>query len=405
MTPSTRRLFLKQSGLAMFGIGTAPLWLTRAAQAAEPRRNKVLVAILQRGAMDGLSVVAPYGESRYYDLRPNLAVAKPGSSAGLIDLDGFFGLHPAMSPLKPIFDSRQLAIIEATGSPDITRSHFDAQDYMESGTPGRKSTADGWLNRALTPAKPVSPVRAVSMGPSLARTLRGANDAVAIGNLNEFEVRDERGAGGFESMYEATLDQVLNGAGKETFEAVKLIESIRKQPYSPTNGAQYPNGQLGQGLMQIARLIKAGVGLEVAFADMGGWDTHSNQPARMTALLTEFSGALAAFHTDLGQQMDDVCVVTMSEFGRTAKENGSRGTDHGHANVMFAMGGGVKGGKVHGEWPGLTPDKLYQERDLAVTTDFRDVLGEVVARHLGNPKTATVFPGFDQPKFRGILSA
>ncbi|MEP7352820.1 MAG: DUF1501 domain-containing protein [Acidobacteriota bacterium] len=402
----TRRLFLRSSSIAAFGIGAAPLWLTRAVRAADqPRSKKILVAILQRGAMDGLSAVVPYGESPYYALRPNLAVAKPGGDQGVIDLDGFFGLHPAMAPLKPLYDEHQLAIIHAAGSPDITRSHFDAQDYMESGTPGRKSTSDGWLNRSLTQAEKsakVSPVRAVSIGPSLARTLRGSNDAIAIANLEGFQVRDTSGADSFESMYESTLDKVMSGAGHETFEAVKLIESIRKQPYTPANGAQYPNG-LGQGLMQIARLIKAGVGLEVAFADMGGWDTHSNQPARMQTLLTEFSGALAAFHKDLGERMSDVCVVTMSEFGRTAKENGSRGTDHGHANVMFAMGGGVKGGKIHGEWPGLAPDHLYEQRDLAVTTDFRDVLGEVIAKHLGNTQTTSVFPGYANPQFRGLL--
>ena len=401
---TTRRLFLKSSGIAMFGVGSAPLWLARTAQAAEAQK-KVLVAIFQRGAVDGLSMVVPFGEQRYYEARPNLAIPRPGGTDAAIDLDGFFGLHPALAPLKPIFDEKQLAIIHAVGSPDPTRSHFDAQDYMESGTPGLKSTRDGWLNRALPAAedKP-SPVRAVSLGTQLARTLRGSNDAVAVGNLENFQVRDPRGAGTFESMYEATLDQVLNGAGKETFEAVRLMESIRKQPYTPSNGAQYPNAPLAQSLLQIARLIKAGVGLEVAFADMGGWDTHANQPVQLTNLLGQFSSALAAFHKDMGAMMDNVCVVTMSEFGRTMAENGSRGTDHGHANVMFAFGGGVKGGKIHGEWPGLSPEKLYQQRDLAVTTDFRDVLGEFVTTHLGNRAVDTVFPGYTSPKYRGLLA-
>jgi uncharacterized protein (DUF1501 family) len=393
----TRRLFLKSSGIAMFGVGSAPLWLARTAQGAEARK-KVLVAIFQRGAVDGLNVVVPYGERRYYEARPNLAIPKPGSTGGAIDLDGFFGLHPALEPLKPMFDEKQLAIIHAVGSPDPTRSHFDAQDYMESGTPGRKSTRDGWLNRALPQADDASPVRAVSLGTQLARTLRGPNDAVAIGNLENFQVRDPRGAGTFERMYDATLDQVLNGAGKETFEAVKLMESVRRQPYTPANGAQYPgNNQLAQSLLQIARLIKAGVGLEVAFADMGGWDTHANQPVQLNNLLGQFGSALEAFHRDMGDRMDDVCVVTMSEFGRTVAENGSRGTDHGHANVMFAFGGGVKGGKVHGEWPGLAPDKLYQQRDLEMTTDFRDVLSEFVAGHLGNRALEAVFPGYVAP--------
>ena len=226
----------------------------------------------------------------------------PGAADGAIDLDGFFGLHPALAPLKPLFDAKELAVVHAAGSPDPTRSHFDAQDYMESGTPGLKSTSDGWLNRALISVPDASPVRAVSLGPQLARTLRGPNDAVAIGNLDNFQVRDPRGAGTFESMYEATLDQVLNNAGKETFEAVKLMESIRRQPYSPANGAQYPqNNQLAQSLMQIARIVKANVGLEVAFADMGGWDTHANQPNQLNNLLGQFGGALAAFHRDLGE--------------------------------------------------------------------------------------------------------
>ncbi|MEO8097746.1 MAG: DUF1501 domain-containing protein [Acidobacteriota bacterium] len=404
---ATRRFFLKNSALALYGVGTAPLWMQRAVLAAEPRRNKVLVAIFQRGAMDGLNAVIPFGESNYAALRPNIGIAAPknGAQDAAIDLDGFFGLHPALAPLKPIYDAKQLAIIHAVGSPDPTRSHFDAQDYMESGTPGRKATSDGWLNRALEPRKNSSPVRAVSLGTSLARTLRGPNDAVALRDVESFQIHESEGAGTFESMYENTVDRVLNGAGRETFEAVKLMESIRKEPYSPANGAQYPNNALGQSLLQIARLIKSGVGLEVAFADMGGWDTHANEPAQLQNLLGQFSAALAAFHCDLGDRMQDVCVVTMSEFGRTAKENGARGTDHGHANVMFAFGAGVKGGKLYGDWPGLQPEQLYQGRDLAMTTDFRDVLGELVTRHLGGASIAKVFPGYAGAKYRGLISA
>lgn len=394
-----RRLFLKNSAasgvsMAMFGFGTTPLWLERAALAADAPRKKVLVAIFQRGAVDGLNVVVPHGDKNYVALRPNIAVRDS------LDLDGFFGLHPALAPLKPIYDAKQLAVIHAVGSPDPTRSHFDAQDFMESGTPGRKTTSDGWLNRALPAVSKPSPVRAVSLGPSLARALRGPNAAVALQTVDGFEVRDPA----FEAMYAATVDQVMGGAGKETFEAVKLMESIRKQPYTPSNEAQYPNTPLGQSLLQIARLIKADVGLEVAFADMGGWDTHANEPAQLQNLLTQFGAALAAFHADMQDRMDDVAVVTMSEFGRTAKENGARGTDHGHANVMFAFGGAVQGGKVYGEWPGLAPDQLYQQRDLAMTTDFRDVLGELVTRQLPGAPVAKVFPGYAASKFRGIIA-
>ncbi|HLJ48665.1 MAG TPA: DUF1501 domain-containing protein [Bryobacteraceae bacterium] len=410
----SRRLFLKSSALAMFGLGAAPAWLSRAVYAADApaRRRKVLVAIFQRGAVDGLNVVVPHGESVYYDMRPNIAIPRPnGTPDAAIDLDGFFGLHPSLAPLKPIFDAQHLAIIEAVGSPDPTRSHFDAQDYMESGTPGMKGTADGWMNRALSKEKePVSPIRAIGLGSNLPRALRGRNDAVAINNLGDFQVRDPRGSQAFESMYSNALDTVLHGTGKETFDAVKIMQSIQKQPYAPENGAQYPNGRFGQSLRQIAQVVKADVGLEVAFADIGGWDTHVNEVGAKPTVgvlannLADFGGALAAFYKDLGDRMEDVAVVTMSEFGRTAKENGNRGTDHGHANVMFAMGAGVRGGKVYGDWPGLAHEQLYESRDLNLTTDFRDVLGELVARHLGNNNVKAVFPGYGEPRFRGLLS-
>jgi uncharacterized protein (DUF1501 family) len=406
--PSSRRAFLKDSAVAMFGIGAAPAWLSRtvyAATGAGNRRRKVLIAIFQRGAVDGLNMVVPFGDKSYSALRPSLAVAAPdGTAQSAQDLDGFFGLHPALSPLVPIFRDGHLAVIEAVGSPDPTRSHFDAQDYMESGTPGRKGTTDGWLNRAIPPEPGRhSPVRAVAVAPNLPRTLRGRNEAVAVRNLNDFQVRDASLAGAFQSMYDASSDTVLHGTAVETFEAVRLIQSVQKQPYSPGGGAEYPPSQFGQALQQIARLIRADVGLEVAFADIGGWDTHVNQDRPLANRLAEFAQALAAFYRDMGDRMADVVVVTMSEFGRTARENGNRGTDHGHANVMFAIGGDVRGGRVYGEWPGLAPEQLNEGRDLALTTDFRDVLGEAVCRHLGNWNVGAVFPGYT-PKFREILS-
>jgi uncharacterized protein (DUF1501 family) len=408
----SRRAFLKGSSVAMFGLGAAPAWLSRSVYAGEGpnTRKKILVAIFQRGAVDGLNVVVPFGEQRYYDLRPTIAIPKPnGGPDAAIDLDGFFGLHPSLAPLKPLYDARHLAIIEAVGSPDPTRSHFDAQDYMESGTPGLKATTDGWLNRALPKESKISPVRAVSIGSTLSRTLRGRNDAVAVKNINDFQVRDARGSATFESMYDSSLDTMLHGTGKETFDAVKLMQDIQKRTYTPANGAAYPNGPFGQSLLQIARLIKADAGLEVAFADIGGWDTHVNEVGAQPSVgilannLADFGKSLAAFYQDLGDRMADVTVVTMSEFGRTAKENGNRGTDHGHANVMFAMGGNVQGGKVYGDWPGLASEQLYENRDLDLTTDFRDVLGEIVVKHLGNPNLKAVFPGYTEPKFRGLL--
>jgi uncharacterized protein (DUF1501 family) len=403
----------------MVGVGSAPLWLERAALAddAPGRRKKILVAIFQRGAADGLNIVVPHAEKRYYDLRPTICVPRPSAAAqgdSAIDLDGFFGLHPSLAPLKPLWDRRELAIVHAAGSPDPTRSHFDAQDYMESGTPGMKSTSDGWLNRALPPAldKP-SPVRAVSLGPTLARTLQGPNSAVAVESLGNFTVRDAAASKVLESMYGSTQDTILGGTGRETFDAVALLQSIQKTPYQPAPGASYPKGRFGDSMRQIAQLIKADIGVEVAFADIGGWDHHVNETGANASVgqlanrLGEFGASLAAFCQDLGDRMEDVVVVTMSEFGRTAKENGDRGTDHGHANVMFAMGGPVRGGKVYGKWPGLATEQLYEERDLALTTDFRDVLSEAVYLHLGNASLKPVFPNYQAStaKFRGYLKA
>ena len=408
----SRRIFLRNSAFAMVGVGSAPVWLQRAALASDApdRRKKVLVAIFQRGAADGLNIVVPHGEQSYYDLRPTIAIPRPSVSAAgsAIDLDGFFGLNPALSPLKPLWDRQQLAIVHAAGSPDPTRSHFDAQDYMESGTPGLKATTDGWLNRALPVEQgKVSPVRAVSLGPTLPRTLRGNNNAVAVDSLSSFNVRDAAAAKALQSMYRGSSDQILGGTGRETFDAVALLESIQKTPYQPAAGANYPKGKFGDSLRQIAQLIKSDVGVEVAFADIGGWDHHVNESPQLAARLGEFGASLAAFYQDLGDRMEDVVVVTMSEFGRTAKENGNRGTDHGHANAMFVMGGPVKGGKVYGKWPGMTPEQLYEQRDLALTTDFRDVLSEAVYQHLGNRSMKPVFPNYESStsKFRGLIRA
>ncbi|HMJ61417.1 MAG TPA: DUF1501 domain-containing protein [Bryobacteraceae bacterium] len=408
----TRRIFLKNSALAMVGVGAAPVWLSRAvfAKDAPGERKKILIAIFQRGAVDGLNVVAPHADPAYYALRPSLAIPRPnGTDSSAIDLDGHFGLHPALRALKPLWDAKQLAIVEAAGSPDPSRSHFDAQDYMESGTPGLKATYDGWLNRAIPSEAKPSPLRAVALSADLPRSLRGQNKALAIGSLNDFQVKDQNVAATFESMYGASPDQVLNGTARETFDAIKIVQSIRKAPYTPAGGARYPNGRLGQSLGQIARMIKADVGLEVAFTDVGGWDTHVNeigaQPhvGQLANLLRDFGDSLAAFSRDMGDRMADISVVTMSEFGRTAKENGNRGTDHGHANVMFVLGGNVHGGKVYGEWPGLEREQLYESRDLKVTTDFRTVLSELVSKQMGNRNMAGVFPGFDDTVWRNIL--
>jgi uncharacterized protein (DUF1501 family) len=409
----SRRIFLKNSALAMFGAGSVPVWLSRAlyAKDAPGERKKILIAIFQRGAVDGLNVVVPHGEPNYYALRPGIGLPRPnGSESSTIDLDGHFGLNPALHSLKPLWDQKQLAIVEAVGSPDPTRSHFDAQDYMESGTPGRKGTTDGWLNRAIGIERNPSPLRAVSLSSELPRAMRGKNGALAVNNLNDFQVKEKGAASAFESMYGGSADRVLNGTARETFDAIKMVQSIQKERYVPAGGAKYPGGRLGQSLQQIARIIKANVGLEVAFTDVDGWDTHVNEvgarphEGQLANLLRDFGDALAAFSTDMGDRMADITVVTMSEFGRTVKENGDRGTDHGHANVMFVLGGSVRGGQVYGEWPGLEHEQLYEGRDLNVTTDFRTVLSELVMRQMGNRNMASVFPGFDGLASRGILT-
>jgi uncharacterized protein (DUF1501 family) len=388
-----RRVFLRSSSIAVAGFGLAPSWLLRAASAAPDKKKKILVAVFQRGAADGLNIVAPFFEKTYYDLRPSIAVQPPGKANGGIDLDGRFAFHPALQSLMPLWKNGQLAVIHAAGSPNPSRSHFDAQDYMESGTPGQVSDG-GWLNRALAPAGPnTSPVRAIAMGSQLPRTLRGKQNAVAVNNLDQFQVRNSGTASILESMYATTPDAALGAAGRETFEATKFIDTLNKRPYTPANGAQYPGAEFGRGLQQIARLIKADAGVEAAFVDIGGWDHHTNEAGQLTPLLQQFGNSLAAFATDMGDRMADIVVVTMSEFGRTAKEDGNGGTDHGHGNVMMVLGGPVRGGKVYGRWPGLEPEQLYEKRDLAITTDYRDVLGELVSHHMGQ-NAEPVFPGF-----------
>lgn len=417
-----RRFFLKSGSIALASVGmslSAPAFLQRVVlgNTNTGGKRKTLIAIFQRGAVDGLNMVVPFGESAYYDLRSSIAIPKPqtGNAEAVIDLDGFFGLHPSMSAFKPLWDSKQLAIVHASGSPDNTRSHFDAQDYMESATPGVKSTRDGWLNRYLQSKqdKEQTSFRAVSITRTMPRVLQGPAPAVAMASLSEFAIRagksSENIQGGFEAIYAAKSNDALVAKGRETFEAVNYLKKSHPSQYKPDNGAQYPRNPFGNSLLQIAQLIKADVGLEVAFTDIGGWDTHVNQGnsrGQLANLLQQFSSGIAALYQDLGQRMDDVIVLTMSEFGRTVRENGNRGTDHGHANAMFVLGNSVRGGKVYGRWPGLKNDQLYEGRDLALTTDFRDVFGEVATHHLGSKDPRVVFPGYtlNVSKFKGFLS-
>lgn len=398
----TRRGFLRGGALALVGTSVVPSFLTRAVYAEVDRAaaaRKKLVIIFQRGACDGLNVVIPHAEKNYFRMRPTIAI----QNNELLDLDGFFGLHPAMAPLKPLFDQGHLAIVHAAGSPDPTRSHFDAQDYMESGTPGVKSTPDGWLNRALQ-AEPLeatpSPFRAVALGPELPRTLQGRVPAVSVANLADFSIggrgpQPSAVSNAFEAMYDQSTDAVLHGTGQETFEAVKMLKAANPAQYKPADGVTYPNTAFGNSLKQVAQLLKANLGVEAAFSDIGGWDTHQNQGAangQLANRLKEFSDTIAAFWRDMGNDAENITVVTMSEFGRTARQNGTGGTDHGHANVMFVLGGAVKGGKVYGPWPGLNDEQLNEGRDLKVTTDFRNVLGEAAYKTLGARKLDLVFP-------------
>jgi uncharacterized protein (DUF1501 family) len=398
--------------MSVVGMAAVPGFLARAAMAADAAQpHRRLVVIFQRGAADGLNIVVPHGEAEYYTMRPTIGIPQ----RNVIDLDGFFGLHPAMSALKPLWDARQLAIVHAAGSPDPTRSHFDAQDFMESGTPGLKSTEDGWLNRALVatgdPQKDAA-FRAVALGTSLPRMLSGQAPALAVGNVNDFGVAPHNPqaqplANTFESMYAASVDAVLHGTAQETFDAVKMLKAADPAKYRPAAGVVYPKGRFGDALKQTAQLVKANLGVQVAFTDIGGWDHHVNEGAsegQLGRLLKEFSGSLASFWQDLGALAAETVVVTMSEFGRTARENGTRGTDHGHANVMFVMGGAVRGGKVYGRWPGLANEQLYEQRDLALTTDFRQVMAEAVARQLGNSRPERVFPGFRNPGSLRLLA-
>lgn len=429
-----RRVFVKSGALALVTMGLSPRFLRRTAFGLElppTRQGKVLICLFQRGAADGLNVVVPHGESAYYAMRPSIAIPRPGvgataaAQASAIDLDGFFGLHPSLAALKPLFDRKLLAIIHAVGSPSTTRSHFDAQDYMESGTPDDKSTPDGWLNRYLAVqgtcdecklhsaatgsagSNRGSPFRAVALAAQTPRILEGPSPTVAMSSLDEFSVRATgTQAERLEALYRTGSADIVHATGAETFDAVKMLRAANPQQYQPVNGADYPKSQFGQRLRQIAQLIKANVGVEIAFADVGGWDTHVNQggaTGQLAQRLDDFARSISALVTDLGDRMGDVAILTMSEFGRMARENGNGGTDHGHAGAMFVLGSDVHGGRVYGKWPGLQPEQLYEGRDLALTTDFRAVFSEVTARHLGASRLDTIFPGYTADRMLGLI--
>lgn len=410
----TRRALIKAGGLTLFAAGVTgpgPMFLGRTALAAPgaatSSRRQVLVTVFQRGAMDGLMAVTPLDERRLQKLRPRLAMSasRRAGDGALIDLGVDYGLHPGFAPFERLFKEGRLAVVHAVGSPDPTRSHFDAQDYMETGTPGRKGTSSGWLNRVSgLLGHEATPFRSVAMTPALPRSFYGDEPAIAVTNLADFQVKlpgsrrvAEAAGQGFEALYAQASQDLLRDTGAETFEAVDMLEKLKPSRYRPANGARYPNSPLGDSLRQVAMLIKADVGLEVAFAETGGWDTHVQQGTSNGSFAQrarDLATAVEAFWTDLGAHQDNVVLLTMTEFGRTVRENGSGGTDHGHGSCMFVLGHQVDGGVVHGDLPGLDPDALYEGRDVPVTTDFRAVFSEVAGQHLGITDDQQMFPGW-----------
>jgi uncharacterized protein (DUF1501 family) len=405
---TSRRVFIKSGAAAMLSLGFAPDFLTRAAEAADARK-RLLVAIFQRGAVDGLNMLVPFGDAEYYKLRPAIAIAQPGRDGSAIDLDGYFGLHPRMASLKPLYDSGMLAAVHACGSPYSTRSHFDAQDYMESATPGVKSTRDGWLNRYLQVVNSTTPLQGVAVTRQAPRTMQGRAATLSFPGVDDFAVRDTMGsARAIQDSYSRTPDSLLNASARQAFDAVAVLQKATGGSYQPSNGAEYPRSPFGRSLQEVARIAKADVGLEVAFAESTGWDTHVAQggsDGQLAGRLDDLARGIAALTRDLGDRMNDTVIMTMSEFGRTAAQNGSGGTDHGHGNAMMLIGGPVKGGQVYGSWPGLRPEQRFESRDLAITTDFRTVFAEVVTAHLGAPATSVgrILPGFTPTKPLGII--
>ncbi|MFN8386755.1 MAG: DUF1501 domain-containing protein [Anaerolineales bacterium] len=413
-TQISRRDFLKLA--SSFAVAPAlPAWMPRMAfapQGVEPAGD-ILVVVFQRGGMDGISAVIPHGDPHYYENRSALAIPEPedGSDKTGIDLDGFFGLHPSLRPLKDLWDEKTLALVHAVGSPDPTHSHFDAMDYMERGTPGEKSIPTGWIGRHLqtAPWQNESPFRAIGMGGVMQAALRGPIPVTTLKSISDFHLQGDVSQlteirARLESLY--NLGSTLDADAVETFNAVNILDKIDVNNYTPSGGAAYPETEFGMAMKQVAQIAKAEIGLEVACVDIGGWDTHNQQgqlEGELPTLLNEFSSGLASLYHDLGDRAKRVTIVTMSEFGRRVKENASDGTDHGHGNCMFVLGGGVNGGKVYGQWPGLAPENLYEGIDLNITTDYRDVLGEVVEKRLKNPALAEVFPTYADWKNLGIV--
>lgn len=412
----SRRSLLKTAGVIGLSQGLFPAWMPRLAFAQGDRAKRdVLVVVFQRGGMDGLNAVVPFGAgSAYYDRRPTIAIPEPdGSDASAINLNGYFGLHPALRPLKDVFNAGALTIVHGAGSPNPSRSHFDAMEYMERGIPGDKITGTGWITRHLTTAswQNPSPFRAVGMGAMIPASFRGSPSTLALRSIAEFHLQGrqdqlvgiQRTLAGLYNIEQPT--DLLTAQAAGVFNTIDLLTQLAATDYVPAHDAVYPDTDFGLGLRQVAQLIKADVGLEVAAVDIGGWDTHDREggaDGQLAALLAEFGGGLATFYHDLGDAMRGVTVVTMSEFGRTAAENASGGTDHGRASAMFVMGGGAAA-RVHAQWNGLD-DAALDDGDLPVTTDYRDILAEILTRRIGNSALDQIFPGYT-PALPGIIAA
>jgi uncharacterized protein (DUF1501 family) len=421
-----RRFFLKSTGALAAYLGVAPLNALAAAgrpgtPLASVTRGKTLVVIFLRGGADGLNLVVPYGDPAYAKLRPTLAIPAPqqGNNGSAIDLDGFFGLHPRLAPIAPLFDSGLAVAAHAVGYDKNTRSHFEEQDTWETGITGNTIGSDGWVNRHLATSQGDGILRAVAIGDTLPRIMHGKAPAYALRGIEDMAFSTKgadpaKVAAALEHAYctpkparehGASARDLLDATARTTLQGLNQLQSIVAEEYKPL--AEYPNTEIGRKLLQMARLIKANVGLEVGEVDYGGWDTHQNQGrgpvGEYANLVGNLADALAAFAKDLAERMDDVVVVTLTDFGRTAQENGTMGTDHGWANALLVLGGPVakasaaadKPRKVVTKWPGLAPDQLHEQRDLLHTTDFRDVLSELVQAHLGNPHLKTVLPNHE----------
>ncbi len=406
----SRRHFLRLGGSSLILLGMSPEQALGhvSSGASEPEKettvlNGILIVYFQRGAADGLHIAAPYRDKHYRSLRGALALDEPRKPIGVLDLGDGFGLHPALEPLYPLYRERRLAVIHAVGSPDPTRSHFDAQDYMESGTPGVKSTRDGWLTRASKALEAQdgerSPFTAVALTSTMPRSLAAASDALAMEDFSKLGARrrDTSLAGRIVQMYRQDPNAQFAHAGVEALRALELFGDQDPLSIPVRSGVTYPAGRHARTFRQLAQLLKADLGIRIVFLESGGWDTHFNQGSatgQMSNLLRELAGSISAFFKDVGPDIP-MTLLTMTEFGRTVAVNGAGGTDHGHGTAMMVMGRGVQGGSVLGDWPGLAKSNLYEGRDLEVTTDFRDLLTEVATSALGLKKATKLFPGYE----------